>query len=141
MFFVISLLSPFGENKNEIDSSGIRTRIIQWTTSFWKMAWPFIWTSLNPLYLKVLFATFGWNWPSGSWEKEFLNFVNVFFLLCKFLSLEKGVALHLNKLEFPSPKNALCQVGWLIDCIGFNAVSAIYQPYNGGLVEIGLVVL
>ena len=28
------------------------------------------------------------------------------------LPLEKGVALHLNKFEYPSPKNALCQV-WL----------------------------
>ena len=31
---------------------------------------------------------------------------------CYYLSLEKGGVLHLNKLEFPSPKNALCQV-WL----------------------------
>ena len=32
-------------------------------------------------------------------------------LLIDWLSpLEKGVALHLNKFESPSPKNALCQV-------------------------------
>ena len=27
--------------------------------------------------------------------------------------LEKGMALHLNKLESPSPKDGLCQVGWI----------------------------
>ena len=26
--------------------------------------------------------------------------------------LEKGIALHMNKIESPSPKYALCQFGW-----------------------------
>ena len=43
------------------------------------------------------------------WRRRFLNFVNVFR---NYLPLEKGGALHLNKLESPSPKDALCQV-WL----------------------------
>ena len=30
-----------------------------------------IWTNLNPLYPKMLFAKFGWNWPSGSIEEDF----------------------------------------------------------------------
>ena len=46
------------------------------------------------------------------WRRRFLNFVNVFFLFRKYLPLEKAGALYLNKLESPSPKNALCQV-WL----------------------------
>ena len=49
------------------------------------------------------------------WKRRFLNFVNVFFTIsyiCNYLPLEKGRALHLNKLESPSPKNALCLV-WL----------------------------
>ena len=29
-----------------------------------------IWTNLNPLYPRMLFAKFGWNWPSGSGEDE-----------------------------------------------------------------------
>ena len=45
-------------------------------------------------------------------EEDFLNFVNVFSLFRNYLPLEKGAALHLNKLESPSPKDALCQV-WL----------------------------
>ena len=64
--------------------------------------------SLQP---RMLCAKFGWYWPSGSWRRRFLNFVYV-FLLFRNLPLENGGALHLNKLEFPSPKNALCQV-WL----------------------------
>ena len=46
------------------------------------------------------------------WWREFFNFVNVFLLFCNYLPLEKGRALHLNKLESPSPKDALWQV-WL----------------------------
>ena len=41
------------------------------------------------------------------WKREFINFVNVFSLLCNYLPLEKSRALHLNKLESPSHKNAL----------------------------------
>ena len=46
------------------------------------------------------------------WRRRFLSFVNVFSLFRNYLPLEKGGALHLNKLESPSPKDALCQV-WL----------------------------
>ena len=45
-------------------------------------------------------------------RSRFLNFVNVFTLLCNYLPMENVPALHLNKLEFPLPKDALCQV-WL----------------------------
>ena len=45
-------------------------------------------------------------------KKIFFYFVNVFLLLHNYFPLEKGGALHLNKLETPSPKDALCQV-WL----------------------------
>ena len=46
------------------------------------------------------------------WRRRFLNFINVFSLFHNYLPLEKGRALHLNKLESPLPKNVLCQV-WL----------------------------
>ena len=45
-----------------------------------------------------------------SWRRRYFNFVNVFLLFCYYLPLEKGGALHLNKLELPLPKDALCQV-------------------------------
>ena len=44
------------------------------------------------------------------WRIRCLNFVNVFSLFLNYPPLEKGGALHLNKLESPSPKDALCQV-------------------------------
>ena len=46
------------------------------------------------------------------WKWRLFNFINVFLLFRNYLPLEKGGALHLNKLESPSPKNAMCQV-WL----------------------------
>ena len=46
------------------------------------------------------------------WRRRFFNFVNVFSLFRNYLPLEKGGAHYLNKLESPSPKDALCQV-WL----------------------------
>ena len=39
--------------------------------------------------------------------------MNVYLLFHYYLPLEKDVAIHLKKLESPSPKNALCQV-WFI---------------------------
>ena len=47
-------------------------------------------------------------------EKKIFKFrqCNFAILLKYYLPLEKGGAIHLNKLESPSPKNALCQV-WL----------------------------
>ena len=45
-------------------------------------------------------------------EKKIFTFVNVFSLFLNDLTLEKGGALHLKKLESPLPKDALCQV-WL----------------------------
>ena len=60
--------------------------------------------ALFQLWLKMA----QWFW------KRFLSFINVFTLFRNYmyLPLERGGALHLNKPESPSPKNALCQV-WL----------------------------
>ena len=77
--------------------------------SSWKRAEPFILTNLNPTYPRILCANFGWNSPSGSGEDDFLN-SSIYFH--NNLPLEKCRTLHLNKLEFASPKDDLCQV-WL----------------------------
>ena len=45
-------------------------------------------------------------------EKKIFLFRQCIFTIRYHLSLEKGVVLNLNKLDFPSPKDALCQV-WL----------------------------
>ena len=39
-----------------------------------------------------------------------------FHYLCNYLPLEKGGTLDLNKLESPSPKDALCQVWLKLPC-------------------------
>ena len=47
------------------------------------------------------------------WRKRFLNSLNKFSLLCYYLSLEKGVVLHLNKMnESRKPKDVDC-LSWL----------------------------
>ena len=43
-------------------------------------------------------------------RRRFLKFINAFSLFRYYLPLEKGGVLHLNKLESPSHKDALCQV-------------------------------
>ena len=41
------------------------------------------------------------------WRRRFLNFVNIFSLFRYYLPLENNVALHLIKLDSPSPKDPL----------------------------------
>ena len=78
----------------------------------WKRAGPFIWTNLIYLQPSMLSAKFIWKLVRWFWRRIFSIFVNVFSLFYNYLSLEKHVALLLNKLESPSSKDALCQV-WL----------------------------
>ena len=49
----------------------------------------------------MLIKQFGLNWPSGSREDC------VFSLYSNYLPLEKGVTLHMDKLEPPSHKDSL----------------------------------
>ena len=44
----------------------------------WKKGEPFIWLNLNLLHPKMICEKFGWNWPSGSGEEDFLN-LSMFF--------------------------------------------------------------
>ena len=61
----------------------------------WKGAWPFIWTNVNPLPKRMLWAKIGWNLPGGSW-KEDLNFVTVHLvsLFRNYFPFEKNLALY-----------------------------------------------
>ena len=74
-------------------------------------------------------------------EKKIFKFCQCVFVILKLSPfLEKDVALHLIKIEWPHPRmfcfkfgSKLVQWFWrLIDCIGFYAVSAKFQPYNSG---------
>ena len=59
------------------------------------------------IYPMILCAKFGWNL-----KRRFLYFINVFSLFRNYLLLKKGVALYFKKLDFPSHKDAFCEV-WL----------------------------
>ena len=65
--FGCNWLSGSGEENFLILSIYFRYFVI---ISHWKRSGPFIWTNLNPLYLRMLCAKFGWNWPSGSGEED-----------------------------------------------------------------------
>ena len=56
-----------------------------------------IWTNLNPVYQRMLFAKFGWNWPNGSRGEDFLK-LSMYFYYFVIISPWKRGALHLNKL-------------------------------------------
>ena len=43
------------------------------------------------------------------WTRRLLNFINIFSLFRYYFPEEKGLVLHLNKHESPSPKDALYQ--------------------------------
>ena len=58
--------------------------------------------NLSLLHLRIVCAKFGWNWSSGSGKVR----------QCIFAISWLSEAFYLNKLEFHSPKDALCQV-WL----------------------------
>ena len=51
-----------------------------------------------------------WLKMSGSGEEEFLILSMYFRLFRNYLPLEMYLVLHFYKLEFPLPKDALCQV-------------------------------
>lgn len=63
--------------------------------------------------LRILCAQFGWNWPNGC-EEEYIIKISKYgqciSLFRHYITLGKRVSLHLNKIEFPSPKNASCQI-------------------------------
>ena len=63
---------------------------------------------------RMLYAKFGWNWPSSSvvLEKKIFLISSMYVRFFEIFPLGKGRALQLNKLESPSPKDALYQV-WL----------------------------
>ena len=54
-----------------------------------KRAGPFSCTNSNPLFSRMRCTKFIWNWPSGSTEEDFLNFVYAISLL-SFLEKRRG---------------------------------------------------
>ena len=62
-------------------------------------------------------ALFGWNGPSG-YRKNVFKYHQCIFANSLLSSIEKSVALYLNKLESPSSDDAVCQVCWKLAQFG-----------------------
>ena len=60
-----------------------------------------LYLNLNPHHTRRHCAKFGWNWPCGSGEEDFLNFVNVFLLFCNYLPLEIGLSPSFEQTWIP----------------------------------------
>ena len=77
--FAISLLSPLGKGLGPLFVKNLNNwrKFLNFVNVFslfrkyfpLENEWPFIWTNLFPLYTRMLWAKFGYNWPSGSWEE------------------------------------------------------------------------
>ena len=68
----------------------------------WKRAEPFIWTNLNHLYIRMIYAKFDWNWPSGSGEEDFSNlfmYFRYFIIISPWKRAEPFIWTNLNPLH------------------------------------------
>ena len=77
-----------------------------------RIYWFFIWRNLNPYHPRMLVPRLVEIGSVVLEKRIFFNIINVFSLFRNYLPLEKGGALHLKKLESPSPKDVWGQV-WL----------------------------
>ena len=69
-FWKYSLTAPSGSGEDFLISSMYFRYFV--ITSPWKRAGSFIWTNLNSLNPRMHCTKFGWSWPSGSGEEDFL---------------------------------------------------------------------
>ena len=75
----------------------------------WKRACSCIWTNLNPLCSKIYVPRFIEIFQEvlRLWKSSMYMYLNK---VLHIPSLDEGVLLHLNKLEFPLPKDVFCQI-------------------------------
>ena len=71
-----------------------------------------LWTKLNHIHRRMLCAKFGWNWPSGSGEEDFLNFLNAFHYFVIISPWKRAGPFIWTKLN-PLHSRMLCaKFGW-----------------------------
>ena len=104
MFFICDNLSPLHQQYRYSNIQIFEQRQRIKTANFNQIASPK--DALYALYQILL----------KLWRFFLSNIINVFPLFHYYLSLEKGVALHLNKFEFPSSRDALRQIGQNLAC-------------------------
>ena len=86
---------------------------------------------------------FSRNCTIDSGKKSFSYIYNIILLFRYYLPLKKGVAVYLNNLEFPPPKDALCQVWFklaqwfcrrrFLNIFNINLLSRYYLPLEKGV--------
>ena len=90
--------------------------MIKWKNNIisllWKMNGPYLLKFKSPSH-KDACTKLCWNWPSGSWEKDFFKISSMYFHYFIVISFWKTAWPFIwKKLEYPLPKDALCQF-WL----------------------------
>ena len=68
--------------------------------------------SFEQTWIPFTQGCFVWNWPSSGEEDFLISSMYLYYPFPNYLPLKKGGALHFNKLESRSPKDAFWQV-WL----------------------------
>ena len=77
-----------------------------------RINWFFIWTNLNPLHPRMLFAKFVWNWPSGSGEEDFL-ILSMYFRCSLIISpLKRAGPFIWTNLNSLYPRMLCAKFGW-----------------------------
>ena len=71
-------------------------------------------------------------------EKKIFKFRQFILLFRSHLPLKKGIALHLNKHEYSSPKDALYQISWIWPSEFLNFINVFSQFRNNPPLEKGL---
>ena len=102
-------LSGSGEEDFLISSMYFRYLVI---ISTWKRVVPFVWTNLNPLHPRMLFTKFGWNWPRGSGEEDFLilsMYFHYFVIISPWKKVGPFIWTNLNSIH---PRMLCAKFGW-----------------------------
>ena len=102
-------LSGSGEEDFLILSMYFRYFVI---ISAWKRVEPLIWTNLNPLHPRMHWAKFGWNWPNGSGEEDFLflpMYYHYFVIISPWKRTGPFIWTNLNPLH---PRMFCAKFGW-----------------------------
>ena len=78
----------------------------------WKRAGPVIWTNLNPLHPRILWAKFGWNWPRGFGEEDFLILSMYYSLFRNYFPWKRAGSFIWTNLNPLHPRMICAKVGW-----------------------------
>ena len=102
----------------------------------WKRTGSFIWINLNPLHPRMLRARFGWNWLSGSREKDCL-ISSVYFRYFTIISPQKRTSPSFEQTWIPFTQGcfleSLVEIGSVVlekkIFLNFVSVFSLFRDY------------